>query len=45
MWILKIVWEDTQRTYTADDALAVMQLIVAHIADSGLIKMKLRWEP
>ena len=45
MWILKVVWEDKQRTYTADDALEVAQLIMQHIADSGLVKMKLRWEP
>ena len=45
MWILKIVWEDKQRTYALDDKVEVIQMMVHHIADSGLVKMKLRWEP
>ena len=46
MWILRIIWNDgKQRTYTLDDRLEVLQHIAQHIADSGLVKMKLRWEP
>ena len=45
MWILKIVWEDKQRTYLADDVMEVAQLVMQHLTDSSLVKMKLRWEP
>ena len=45
MWILTVVWQDKRRTYTLDDAMEVIQLVTQHITNSGLVKMKLRWEP
>lgn len=46
MWILRITWESgKQRTYALDDRLEVAQLIMQHIADNSLVKIKLRWEP